>query len=62
MIRNGQAGLYDWLANNPEAYDVLDDAVLGCLLDSTVDDICADFRVPRADFRHALNEALRNGC
>jgi len=60
MIRYGEAGLRDWLETS-DAYQVLDDAVMGCLLDSQVDELCEDFRVTRGSFRAALDSALRDG-
>jgi len=60
MIRNGEAGLRDWF-ETPDAYDVLDDAVMGCLPMSTVVEICEDFQVSLKSFRAALDSALRDG-
>lgn len=55
------SALRRWLRSS-DAYDVLDDAVMGCLLDSWVDELCDDFRVTRAQFRRALDDALMEGC
>lgn len=49
-----------WLRSS-DAYDVLDDAVMGCLNRDLVDELCEDFGVSRSDFREALNDALGEG-
>lgn len=52
--------LEKWLRTS-SAYDVLDDAVMGSLLDSLADDLCADFGVTRKQLRRAIAEALSAG-
>jgi len=49
-----------WLRTR-DADQVLDDAVLGCLLDYQVDELCEDFGISRRDFRVALDAALGEG-
>lgn len=50
--------LYDWLGTTEAGHDVLDDAVLGCLPDSTVAEIVDDFGVSRSAFRELLDQRL----
>lgn len=52
--------LMRWLRTS-SAYDVLDDAVCGSLLQSTADDLCADFNVTPAELRRAIHEAIQEG-
>ncbi len=55
------SALRQWLRSS-DAYDVLDDAVMGSLLSSYVDELCSDFSVTRAEFARALDDALMEGC
>ena len=56
----GIEALLGWLRTS-DAYDVLDDAVMGCLLDSVVVELCEDYGVTRSEFRYALNLVLAEG-
>ena len=49
-----------WLLTS-EAYDVLDDAVMGSLQMSTADEICGDFGVSRKQLSQAITWALAEG-
>jgi hypothetical protein len=61
FISTGPEAVARWLRTS-DAYDVLDDAVMGCLETSVVLEICEDFVVTPAQFRAALDKALREGC
>ena len=52
--------LRSWLRTS-SAYDVLDDAVMGSLLESTALDICDDFGVTKKQLREAIAETLAAG-